>query len=592
MLAKASYSQTDSVGSGHALKFDGIQDYVVLGDEYHNLNFPFSVSAWVFLDPTSLGSPIFVTNDNNPLYRGFWFVISPNVLECEFGDGTGGNNPAFRQGKIASIQNVTSRWINVCAVMTSPSNINLYINGVNIGGNPSGGSSLTIASSFTGDTPKIGYFLSNGSAYHFKGTLDEVKLWNRSLTQDEVRQDMCKKLKGNETGLIGYWPFDETSGNTVFDKSPNGFNGQTQGNPQRVFSGAPIGNSSTFLYPPSGWTGTNISMTDGADKVTVSNIQGNPEGIQIYEVKNLPSQITGLNLSKISQPYFGVFAATSAGASNSFDVNYTYQNANSCSLFSRNNNSIPNWAVSPNPATQVSHQIEVIKISGSKINLDLGADQILCNQTSATLSTGLSDPTLTYLWNNGMTSPSIVVATSGEYVIRVSGDCGTVKDSVRLTFSEPPTAFSLGVDQKLCQLQPMPLKPFSDTTGLTFLWQDGSKWSTFKVNDFGTYWLTVKNYCGQASDTLHVVKNELLDYSKLPNVITPNGDGKNDFYKIPDQFLGQLNIEVFNRWGKKVFHEIGYMNDWDGGDLDPGIYFMLVTGGCIEKYKSSVTILK
>jgi hypothetical protein len=48
------------------------------------------------LDPTAVGgAPIFVTNDNDPIYRGFWLIITPSVILCEFGDGAGGNNPAF-----------------------------------------------------------------------------------------------------------------------------------------------------------------------------------------------------------------------------------------------------------------------------------------------------------------------------------------------------------------------------------------------------------------------------------------------------------------------------------------------------------------
>jgi len=83
-----------------------------------------------------------------------------------------------------------------------------------------------------------------------------------------------------------------------------------------------------------------------------------------------------------------------------------------------------------------------------------------------------------------------------------------------------------------------------------------------------------------------------LDEKLIPNVITPNGDGKNDFYKLPDDFVGQVSLEIFNRWGKKVFHATGYRNDWNGGDLDAGTYFMLLSGGCIEKYKGPLTILR
>src|SRR5882672_9515760 len=131
-------AQTDNVGSGRAYQLDGTNDYVSYGDAYHNLNLPFTVSAWVYLDPSSGVNPIFATNDNPLVYRGFIFFITPTTFGCEFGDGTGGNSPSFRRGKIANIPNVLGRWIHVCAVMTAPFTIDLYINGINVGGNSSG----------------------------------------------------------------------------------------------------------------------------------------------------------------------------------------------------------------------------------------------------------------------------------------------------------------------------------------------------------------------------------------------------------------------------------------------------------------------
>lgn len=589
-LSVVSYSQIDSVGSGHALLFDGTNDYLDVGNHYHDLNLPFTISAWVYLDPAlNSPAPVFVTNDNNPNYRGFWFTVNSTAILCEFGDGTGGDNPAFRRGKLASVPNIRGRWVNVCAVMISPFDITLYLNGTDVGGSSSGDSGLTMASSFNGDVAKIGYFLSNGVSYFFEGAMDEVRLWNRALTSSEIQQGMCKKLNGNEPGLIGNWTFDETSGTTVYDKSVNKFNSQFHNGPQRIFSGAPIGNNSKYLYT-SGWSGTTLSMTDGNDQVSASNIQGNPEGVHIYEVKNLPSQTGGLNLSKTNQPYFGVFAA-SLDADNKFDVSYNFQNSSSCGLFSRGNNSVLSWANSSNPTTNVLQQTEVIKTAGLKINFDLGPDQVFCNQTTSTISTGLSDPSLTYQWNNGMNTSSINVSKSGEYLVKVTGDCGSVKDSVRVTFENLPPAFSLGGDQTLCKFSPIKLTPLKDTLGYQFNWQDGSHQASFSVSTFGKYWVTIKNGCGEVSDTIKF-SSTALDVTKLPNVITPNNDGKNDFYKIPDEFLGDLNLEIFNRWGRKVFQSNGYMNDWNGGDLDAGVYYLLLTGGCIDRVKDTITVLK
>ncbi len=80
-FSKSSIAQVlDSTASGHALKFNGIDDYVDFGSIYHDVNLPFTVSAWVYLDPSSGVNPIFATNDNPVVYRGFIFLLPQPLL--------------------------------------------------------------------------------------------------------------------------------------------------------------------------------------------------------------------------------------------------------------------------------------------------------------------------------------------------------------------------------------------------------------------------------------------------------------------------------------------------------------------------------
>jgi PKD repeat protein len=62
----------------------------------------------------------------------------------------------------------------------------------------------------------------------------------------------------------------------------------------------------------------------------------------------------------------------------------------------------------------------------------------------------------------------------------------------------------------------------------------------------------------------------------LSNVITPNGDGKNDYFIVP---VANSRFEVFNRWGKKVFASEGYKNDWGKGVANGTYYFTVDTPG-------------
>jgi len=66
----------------------------------------------------------------------------------------------------------------------------------------------------------------------------------------------------------------------------------------------------------------------------------------------------------------------------------------------------------------------------------------------------------------------------------------------------------------------------------------------------------------------------------LPTVITPNGDGKNDYFKIGEIF-GKVEFIVFNQWGDEVYRNNNYLNNWDGKnnknvDLPNDTYFYIL----------------
>ena len=53
----------------------------------------------------------------------------------------------------------------------------------------------------------------------FKGYIDDVRFWNRSLGETEIKRDYARRLIGNENGLIGYWTFDDALNSYAFDMS-------------------------------------------------------------------------------------------------------------------------------------------------------------------------------------------------------------------------------------------------------------------------------------------------------------------------------------------------------------------------------------
>lgn len=62
----------------------------------------------------------------------------------------------------------------------------------------------------------------------------------------------------------------------------------------------------------------------------------------------------------------------------------------------------------------------------------------------------------------------------------------------------------------------------------------------------------------------------------MPNIITPNGDGYNDQFKIPALAAEAWSCAVYNRWGVKVFEAPAYRQDWQAEGLGDGLYYYVL----------------
>ena len=65
----------------------------------------------------------------------------------------------------------------------------------------------------------------------------------------------------------------------------------------------------------------------------------------------------------------------------------------------------------------------------------------------------------------------------------------------------------------------------------------------------------------------------------IPNLITPNGDGRNETFKIKGlgKFLSNETV-ILNRYGDTFFQRRNYGNDWDAPGQGAGTYFCVLTG--------------
>jgi gliding motility-associated-like protein len=77
-------------------------------------------------------------------------------------------------------------------------------------------------------------------------------------------------------------------------------------------------------------------------------------------------------------------------------------------------------------------------------------------------------------------------------------------------------------------------------------------------------------------DSVNVFVAVCTELVEVYNIFTPNGDLKNDVFYIKN-LPANSSLQIFNRWGSKVYSNSNYDNRWNGGGVPDGTYFYLLT---------------
>ncbi len=216
---------------GYALDFNGSTDYVNVsgGAGLNNLQTG-TIEIWVKWSGTQ-DANIFNSYYGSVCGRQHNGIFSNQII------GLSGSNPATAtvvwNPYVANPPVLTgniivkdNEWNHIVITYTSGSH-KLYVNGKldnvsNTAGTVNNNSSIP----FT-----IGAWIGDGQSYS-KSNIDEIRIWNRALSETEIRNNMNKQLTGTESGLVAYYRMNEgedgtcEQGKDVCDKSGNGNHGE------------------------------------------------------------------------------------------------------------------------------------------------------------------------------------------------------------------------------------------------------------------------------------------------------------------------------------------------------------------------------
>ncbi|TZF85759.1 T9SS type A sorting domain-containing protein (plasmid) [Pedobacter sp. BS3] len=183
----------------------------------------FTIEAWIKRGSGSGHFTIFAKQQYGGAYPGYYFRFDDNRLGFAAGVGISGTTDI-----------ADNQWHHVAGVFDAVGKqVAIYIDG-HVDNSMTFTSAVSVSS--LGEA-SIGYKPVWGE--FFNGSIDEVRVWNTARTQAELREYMHTPLSGTESGLAGYWNFEEGSGSVIHDRSASHNDGTLAG------SGDEWGNSNT-----------------------------------------------------------------------------------------------------------------------------------------------------------------------------------------------------------------------------------------------------------------------------------------------------------------------------------------------------------
>ena len=231
--------------AGYALSYDGLDDVVELGDVLNDVDLPLTITAWLNVQGEGTYFPIRV--DDNPdgqgPHYGFWFAVKTgNEVSVHYGDGNG-FGAQYRRAKRGVGPTLLNEWHHIAVVMRDSGDMDLYVDGVDIGGNYEGSGGPMARNNYPA---RLGISTLAGP-WLYQGLMDEMRIYDRALAVDEIGRDMHRTVDPETDNLVAYWSFNEGEGQVVFENTAAGLGGtlgyfmdEEDADPAWVFSTVPL----------------------------------------------------------------------------------------------------------------------------------------------------------------------------------------------------------------------------------------------------------------------------------------------------------------------------------------------------------------
>ena len=216
------------------------------------------------------------------------------------------------------------------------------------------------------------------------------------------------------------------------------------------------------------------------------------------------------------------------------------------------------------------------------INPETACEGIVFSFQDISQSDSVNDPIVNWTWDFGdgnsiFGSPAVqhTYQLPGVYIVQLSVETASgCTDNTYTSIAqvlEKPTA-SIGIGNQAFHQITFENNSLFIAGNPIFAWNfgDGYASSDFEPSHVyqssGEYWVqfVIENENGCKDSTLIRVFIDDSFTLFIPNSFTPNGDGKNEVFYVQGMGIDEIEIEIFNRWGQRVFYSNDLALGWDG----------------------------
>ncbi|MEZ5058521.1 MAG: PKD domain-containing protein [Saprospiraceae bacterium] len=263
-----------------------------------------------------------------------------------------------------------------------------------------------------------------------------------------------------------------------------------------------------------------------------------------------------------------------------------------------------------------------VTLSIVPIEVEVEQDTTICfgEPETVELFNQNEDQILTYQWSPvtgidmGATtsSPTFNLEETTTFTVTMSNQYGC-EETIEVTVDVVDLGLTVDVSAEPDSLLPGQSSQLlvTENPGYSYFWEP-----SFSLNDNSvfnpiarpnetteyTVQVTDENGCVTNRTVLVTVYDPICEppYIFLPNAFSPNNDGENDVLYLLGNFVDEINLVIYNRWGEKVFEtndqNIGWDGTYKGVPLSPDVYGYYLTVRCInqEEYfeKGNITLMR